>query len=579
MTEKSAEELPPECWELIFNSLHQHRHFESLSLVSTEFLSITNHLRRSLLISSQIVPFLPNLFHRFPNLKGIEIRGGFHGHLDSLLFQISKSGLDLESLSLSNQDCFPLLGLRELGLKMRNLRKLDCSELNCLQDAHLFAVGNSFPLLEDLNISFPRYDSHFDLNGSLDLRLFSGFVTDEGIIDLSMKLKNLLKINLSGNQFITDKSLLSLSANCLLLREVVIRECDFITQNGIGVVMRRCVNLNSISLDGIGIPSVDLFLQESFVYAKTLCELDLSHSFISDELLCSVAEACLPLKKLTISHCYDFTFVGISYLLYKYQFLEYLDVEGSNFLTDESMVDLSEFLQSLTFINIGLCSKLTSSSFFMLVSNCLLLEDFRMERTNLGVEEFVVDFRINPRVKSLNLAGNESLSDECIKKIALCCPNLQELKISNCPTVTEEGIREVLRNCGEISSLEMNRCLGIKCLDIDFELSKLEILRAEGPAMDDEALAMIAKKCHGLLQLDLEGCLNVTAKGVNDVVQNCERLREINLKWCDNVKVDIIAHMVFSRPSLRKIIPPCGFVLTDKQRSFFLRHGCLVTEV
>jgi F-box/leucine-rich repeat protein 2/20 len=155
---------------------------------------------------------------------------------------------------------------------------------------------------------------------------------------------------------------------------------------------------------------------------------------------------------------------------------------------------------------------------------------------------------------------------------------LQELKISHCPTITEEGIREVLRSCGEIRHLEMNHCSGIKCLDIDFELPKLEVVQAEGPVLDDEALMMIAKRCHGLLQLDLEGCLNVTIKGVNGVVQSCMRLREINLKWCDNVKVDIIPRMVFSRPSLRKIIPPCRFIPTDKQNKFFLRHGCLVCK-
>uniref|UniRef100_A0A6M2EQW7 F-box/LRR-repeat protein 15-like leucin rich repeat domain-containing protein n=1 Tax=Populus davidiana TaxID=266767 RepID=A0A6M2EQW7_9ROSI len=576
MRDRSTE-LPPECWELIFNFLDHHRHFESLSLVSTQFLSITNHLRRSVIISSQTSPFLPNLFQRFPNLKGIEIRE-FDGDLNFLLHQISNSGLDLESLTLSSHDHFPLMGLKELGLRMRKLRKLSCSEMNCLQDTHLFEIGNSFPLLEDLNISFPQYNSRFDPIGSLDLQRFSGIVTDEGIIHLSMKLKSLLKIDLSGNQFISDKSLQFLSENCLLLREIVIRECDFITQNGIGSVMRRCVNLNYISVDGIGMPSIELYFQESFVFAKNLSEVNLSHSFISDELLSSIADACLPLKKLTISHCYDFTFVGVSYLLYKYQFLEYLDLEGANFLTDESMVDLCEFLRKLTFINLGLCSKLTSLTFFMLVSNCSLLKDVKMERTNLGVEEFLVDYGINPCLMSLNLARNESLSDECIKKIAFCCPNLQELKISHCPTITEEGIREVLRSCGEIRHLEMNHCSGIKCLDIDFELPKLEVVQAEGPVLDDEALMMIAKRCHGLLQLDLEGCLNVTIKGVNGVVQSCMKLREINLKWCDNVKVDIIPRMVFSRPSLRKIIPPCRFIPTDKQNKFFLRHGCLVCK-
>ncbi|KDP42012.1 hypothetical protein JCGZ_27030 [Jatropha curcas] len=273
MAEKSVD-LPQECWELIFNSLDHHRYFESLSLVSIRFLSITDQLPRTFTISSQVIPFLPCLLSRFRNLKEIEIRE-FEGDLNSLLYQISKSGLDLETLSFSKQNLFPLMGVRELGLRMRNLRKLNCSKVVSLQDSDLFVIGNSFPLLEDLDISFPQYYSRFNPNGSLALASFSGVVTDEGIFDLAMKLNRLCKINLSGNHFITDKSLQSLSSNCALLREVVIHDCDFLTQNGISFIMRNCDNLCSISLDSLGIPYIDSFFQESFSYAKTLCELHL----------------------------------------------------------------------------------------------------------------------------------------------------------------------------------------------------------------------------------------------------------------------------------------------------------------
>lgn len=153
-------DLPQECWELVFNFLHHHRHFESLSLVSTRFLSITDHLRGTLTISSQAVPLLPRLFERFPNVKVIDIRE-FDGDLNSLLNQISRSGLDLETLGFSNQNHFPLMGLRDLSSSMRNLRKLNCSKIGSLEDIHLFAIGMSFPFLEDLDISFPQYNSRF----------------------------------------------------------------------------------------------------------------------------------------------------------------------------------------------------------------------------------------------------------------------------------------------------------------------------------------------------------------------------------------------------------------------------------
>ncbi|KAJ4838955.1 hypothetical protein Tsubulata_014810 [Turnera subulata] len=571
-------DLPQECWELIFNSLGHHSHLESLSLVSTRFLSITNHLRLSLILTPQTLPSLPRLLRRFPNLKHIEFPE-LAGTLDSPLRHLSQSGLDLDSLAFPNQTHFPFLGLAQLGQLIRNLRKLNCSKIHSLQDSHLDLIASSFPLLEDLDISFPQYTSPINPDGSLGLEFFPQRVTDDGIIHLSMNLNKLLKINLSGNHFISDKSLLYLSANCVLLREVVICDCDFITQNGIALAMRKCENLNCITLLGIGIPSIDSVFQGAFSYAKNLCDLNISHSFISDELLYSVAEAPLPLKRLGISRCYNVTSAGVFFLLYKHQFLEYLDLEGANFLTDDCMIRLSKFLSCLVTVNLNLCSRLTGLSFFSLLRSCPLLRDVQMERTNLGVEEEfdAVSVR-NYRLKALNLAGNESLSDECIDKIASSCPNLQVLKISHCPNITEEGIQNVFGHCRQIRHLEMNYCRGIGELDMQIDYPNLEVLLVKGQGIEDEALRIIAKRCPALLQLDLEGCVSVTKEGLNEVVQNCWRLREINLKWCQNLKLDAISLLVFSRPSLRKIVPPGVCTVTDNQRNFFLRHGCLVCK-
>jgi len=85
---------------------------------------------------------------------------------------------------------------------------------------------------------------------------------------------------------------------------------------------------------------------------------------------------------------------------------------------------------------------------------------------------------------------------------------------------------------------------------------------------DDETLYVISKKsCCGLLQLDLEQCCHVTKKGVKQVVENCTRLREINWLRCHKVvaDVDFWMTMVFSRPSLRKIMAPSHFCPSDSK--------------
>jgi F-box/leucine-rich repeat protein 2/20 len=576
MSDKPMVDLPPECWELIFNLVGHHSHFEPLSVVCRQFLAISNRLRVSLTVSDQTVLFLPRLFRRFQHLRKIDL-SEFHGDLEGPLSQIAKSGLNLEAINLSNQRNLPLDGLRKLGSNMKNLRSLTCSKSGSLLDFHLFVIATSFPYLEELDISYPEHEHCYSSSGLADSGRFPA-VTDSGVYALSMRLKNLIKINLSGNSFIHDKSLMVLSSNCASLREIAVQDCAFITQSALAFVISCTRELRSISASEIWLPFKDVGFEQSFVYAKALCDINLSTSFVADELLYSIAEACLPLNKLTLAHCDGFTFAGISLLLAKYQCLSLLNLEGASFLTDQNIVELSKFFSMLTSINLSLCPKLTNSTFFTIMKRCHFLNEVKMERTNVGEEDFAADIVVNHRVKSLNLARNCKLGDGSVKKFAAVCPNLQQLNLSSCSKVTGESVVEIFKRCREIRRLEINQCSGIKGLVIDFELSKLEEISAKGSGINDEALAVIGKRSCRLLHLDLAGCLNVTAKGVKEVVQSCRLLREINLKCCDNVNAGIVAWMVFSRPSLRKIIPPCGFASAESQINLFLRHGCLVCE-
>ncbi|XP_057442734.1 uncharacterized protein LOC130734376 [Lotus japonicus] len=118
--------LPEECWEYIFTLLNQpqQQYLEPVSLVSKQFLSITNRLQFSLAIHDHPLPLLPHLFHRFPNLTSLDLTR-FHGELDALLLQISRHPLRLlTSLKLShNQTTFPAHVVRA---ESSNLRQFLC---------------------------------------------------------------------------------------------------------------------------------------------------------------------------------------------------------------------------------------------------------------------------------------------------------------------------------------------------------------------------------------------------------------------------------------------------------------------
>ncbi|KAK9281556.1 hypothetical protein L1049_004459 [Liquidambar formosana] len=242
----------------------------------------------------------------------------------------------------------------------------------------------------------------------------------------------------------------------------------------------------------------------------------------------------------------------------------------------------------------------------------------QIARSGLDLEELNVSNKRNLPLQSLSELGSNMknlkvlkcswlcLQDSDLSVIASSLPWLEELDISYperdddsmhewgfltphkgtvtdagieaLSTITEEGLAGILKKCREVRHLEVNRCDGMKNIGTDFGFCKLEVLRAQGLGINDEALAIIGKRCGGLLHFDLQGCLNVTVRGVKEVVQNCRGLREINLKYCDNVDVEIVAWMVFTRPSLRKITPPCGFAPSEGQKNLFLRHGCIVFD-
>ncbi|KAL6953581.1 hypothetical protein U1Q18_044072 [Sarracenia purpurea var. burkii] len=541
MAEK-CNHLPDECWELILNRLDHHSHLEAPSLACKRFLSITNELRTHFAVNPTIFKLggtLSKLFARFRHLKSVDL-SGFHGDIDPVITEIAVSDLKLESLDVSNSNCLPLECLKLLGSKMKSLRVLNCSNLDVFRDIELVVIAESIPWLEELDISYP---------GEVGL-------TDDGIKVLSSKLGVLRKINISGNHFLTDKSLFALSSNCVFLKEIVILRCSLVTLHGIEFVMRNSPQLSSVSVGKIEISRSSLYylpLLDSFTSARGLSTLYIHDSFVPDEFLYSLAKAGFLLKRLSLSFCWNFTFSGISSLLYTHRSLEYLSFTEVVFLTDKLMSDLSKYLTSLVTIKLCLCRRLTESTFFTLTKNCPLLEDIDMGRINFGIGDRTEDIVKNPRIKSLKLDFNLDLTNKCLGKLASVCPSLEMLDLSYCEGITQNGVSNFLKTDSKVRYLCIKGCM-VKNIGTGSELPKLEVLKAARSGIDDEGLAMIGNRCRGIMILDLEGCLGATSIGLKEILRNCRRLREINLNWCSNMSTESVDWMGFSVPSLKKIV-------------------------
>jgi F-box/leucine-rich repeat protein 2/20 len=435
-----------------------------------------------------------------------------------------------------------------------------------LRDRDLVTIANALPFLEELDISYPNKFSSMELTDPTHVSSIE--VTDTGIEALWSNLKNLLKLDISGNHFVTDKSIVALSSNCLKLKEVNVIDCSCITEMGIHFMLQNSPDISVMSICGIRVPLVSSLGGEPLKFGRALCSLDFCVSSFPDEYLYVIAKAGLPLKRFTLSCCLDFTACGVASVLFAYQSLEYLALVDVRFLTDQLMTEWSQYLGNLAAIKLNLCSLLTSLTVFTLIKNCPLLQDIDMEATNVGRDVCLNEFVKNPQVKSLNLARNLYMSDERLMQIASTTPNLEFLDVCASPGITGRSIAEISESCLNIKHLRINDCVRIKELGSNIRLHKLEVLDATRSRLGDEGLVNIGKTCLGLLKLQLEGSERVGTKGVEVVVENCTRLRELNLKHCHNVTPLTCNWMVFNRPSLKKIIPPSFQVTTESQRRF-----------
>ncbi|CAJ2656371.1 unnamed protein product [Trifolium pratense] len=572
--------LPQECWECVIRFLNtddDDRNLEPLSLVSKQLFSIINRVRISLTFYKQDITIsndrglrfscsLPNtilcrLFQRFTNLTSLNFTY-FRGDLNKVLLQISFFPLKLKSLNLSNHSTIPQNGLRALSQKITTVTSLTCSHIIFIHKYDFYIIVDCYPFLEELDLSFPK---HIDKNTNI----------------LPSELPKLRKVNLSGDYYIDDSFLFDLCKNCKFLEEVTVLDSKNLTHVGIDSAIRERPNLKSLSISfskNVGRMYVKSELINSLKCLKGLTCLNLSFSCISDKMLSSLAEKGLPLKKLVLKHCSDYSYAGIFCLLSKYQFVQHLDLQYSSFLNDDHVAELSSFLRYLASINLSECSMLTESSLFALVRNCRFLNEIRMEYTSIGnLCEENHGFVVNTQVKSLHLAHNSLMKIENIKNFASICPNLRVLDMSYCFRISE-GIVEVLRRW-QIMDLILNlaSCPRINLLGTNFQFTKLEVLNLSNSEVDNKTLHVISKSCCRLLQLDLEHCYHITDKGVRKAILNFSQIREINLRHCHSVdpNVDSWTTIVLSRPSLRKIMTPRIFPSCKKWKPA-LDHGCLV---
>ncbi|XP_058729403.1 F-box/LRR-repeat protein 3-like [Vicia villosa] len=544
--------LLDECWEYIFKFLinhdteYTHRRYvelKPLSLVSKQFLSVTNRLRSSL--TCTVYNPTCQFFHRFSNIASLDLSYYVGGDLDDLLIQISRFPLKITSLNISNQLIIRVKGLRAFSKNITTLTSLVCSNIATLYYTHMLFIAECFPLLEELDFSKPK---QFKFNKT-------AFFPAQA---LSLALPKLRKVNVA-NYYISNELLFHMCKNCKLLKEVNIINCWRITLSDIAADLHERPTLSSLSFSASKFHPLTSSFIDSLVILKGLTSLDLFNLRISDELLSSIAMEGLPLTRLGLRNCSGCSYTGIYSLLSKSPCIQHLILQRASCLNNQHVAELSLFLDDLISINLSRCKRLTESALFALVRNCPSLIEINMGGTSIGKESVrnsnsSKDPIVNSQLKSLYLANCEKLRDETIIRFSSIFSNLQLLDLNSFQP--DEDIGQVFRRFCNIRHLNLAKCPRVKLLvGMNFELPNLEVLNLSCTSVGR----------------------NVTQKGVKHVLENCTQLREINLRNCSNVDRDVCS-VLLSSLSLRKIIAPSRIRFTKGTMKLFSHHGCRVCK-
>jgi hypothetical protein len=249
--------------------------------------------------------------------------------------------------------------------------------------------------------------------------------------------------------------------------------------------------------------------------------------------------------------------------------LKSLCLAHNTWLNDESIIMFASSFPNLQLLDMSYCNQI-SESICQVLKTSSKIRHLNLEHCS-KVKLHGLNFEV-PKLEVLKLSHTD-VDNESIITFASSFPNLQILDLSYCNQISE-GICRLLRKCSKIRHLNLHNCSKVRLHGLNFEVPKLEVLNLSKTIINNEELYLISKSFGGLLQLSLEDCSFVTKWGVNHVVENCTQLREINLKGCYKVHKNIVASMVSSRPSLRKIVVPPRYRFNDKEEEF-LSHVCL----
>ncbi|KAL4222932.1 hypothetical protein ACF0H5_018973 [Mactra antiquata] len=334
--------------------------------------------------------------------------------------------------------------------------------------------------------------------------------------EITPPLTMLQYLNIS-NTDISDALLEEITKQSSMLKLIDITSCSRLTNTGIEAVARQCPDIKTliINVNEFGHSDVSFSGAQSVAeHCKCLEVLKLNYCpEVGDEGVKCLANSCFNLKVLEIAGCLSLLDSTVATLTETCKYIQKLKFSGCSKLTSKSLSTVLTRCKHLKYLNIESCHRVADLDLQELGSDEQLVT-YAKNQPNVGdkkvlgyFESDVNAFALHSHVSTLIMRFCSNVSNNCMKKVAQFCPDLQKLDIQACYLVTNAGIREVLKQCKYLKHLNIS----------GGSVSQTS-------RINNDCLLDVVKHGHNLQELRIVENYNITVDGVMPIVQECKNM-------------------------------------------------------
>lgn len=235
-------------------------------------------------------------------------------------------------------------------------------------------------------------------------------------------------------------------------------------------------------------------------------------------------------------------------------------------LTDGSLIALSQQCTQLRSLNVSRCTRLTDRSILALANHCgdTLTSINFSECPGVSESAWLSLASKVPHLKAASWIGcTDSITNPVISALASTAHHLASLRIGLCVKVSDVGIIALAEGCSRMRWLDISKCtwvtdkgikaLANKCLDLEWlDASGIDFNSEVGfrfrhilppSEISDDSVSLIVERCRNLRLLNLSNCARLTDSTILAIAEHCLNLKSLTISGCRRITTTSIMRL------------------------------------